>query len=110
MPAKIFSTSTVVYFESKRLDAWVTELASQGYAFEQMPQDESWGWREARLLRSVGEYRVPVQRWREPALSRLADMIVGVDEAGRGPLAGPVVAALFRSNGCAHWRDRRGPR
>ena len=42
--------STVVYFESKRLDAWVTELASQGFKFDQMPQDESWGWREARLL------------------------------------------------------------
>lgn len=48
------SGSTVVYFESKRLDAWVTELASQGYAFEQMPQDESWGWREARLLDPAG--------------------------------------------------------
>lgn len=48
------STSTVVYFESKRLDAWVTELASQGYAFEQMPQDESWGWREARLFDPAG--------------------------------------------------------
>lgn len=46
--------SAVVYFESKRLDAWVTELASQGYAFEQMPQDESWGWREARLLDPAG--------------------------------------------------------
>lgn len=49
-----FSTSTVVYFESKRLDAWVTELSSQGYAFEQMPQDEEWGWREARLLDPAG--------------------------------------------------------
>ena len=48
------STSTVVYFESKRLDAWASELASQGYAFEQMPQDESWGWREARLLDPSG--------------------------------------------------------
>jgi hydroxymethylpyrimidine/phosphomethylpyrimidine kinase len=43
-----------VYFESKRLDAWVTELASQGFAFEQLPQDESWGWREARLLDPAG--------------------------------------------------------
>ena len=49
-----FSASTVVYFESKRLDAWVTELVSQGYAFEQMPQDESWGWREARLFDPSG--------------------------------------------------------
>lgn len=48
------SGSTVVYFESKRLDAWVTELVSQGYAFEQMPQDEEWGWREARLLDPAG--------------------------------------------------------
>lgn len=48
------STSTVVYFESKRLDAWVTELSSQGYVFEHMPQDESWGWREARLLDPAG--------------------------------------------------------
>ncbi len=48
------ATSTVVYFESKRLDAWVTELTSQGYVFEQMPQEESWGWREARLLDPAG--------------------------------------------------------
>lgn len=48
------ATSTIVYFESKRLDAWVTELVSQGCAFEQLPQDESWGWREARLLDPAG--------------------------------------------------------
>jgi hydroxymethylpyrimidine/phosphomethylpyrimidine kinase len=48
------TASTVVYFESKRLDAWVDELVSQGYAFDQMPQDESWGWREARLLDPAG--------------------------------------------------------
>lgn len=46
--------STTVYFESKRLDAWVSELVSEGFAFEQMPQDESWGWREARLLDPSG--------------------------------------------------------
>lgn len=48
------AASAVVYFESKRLDAWVTELTSQGYAFEQLPQDESWGWREARLFDPSG--------------------------------------------------------
>ena len=48
------ATSTIIYFESKRLDAWVTELVSQGFAFEQLPQDESWGWREARLLDPAG--------------------------------------------------------
>jgi hydroxymethylpyrimidine/phosphomethylpyrimidine kinase len=47
-------TSAVVYFESKRLDAWVSALASDGFAFEQWPQDESWGWREARLLDPSG--------------------------------------------------------
>lgn len=59
-------TSTVVYFESKRLDAWVNELVSEGFSFEQLPQDQSWGWREARLpdpsgnivcLYSAGENR-----------------------------------------------------
>jgi hydroxymethylpyrimidine/phosphomethylpyrimidine kinase len=48
------SASTVVYFESKRLDAWVTELLSEGFAFERLPQDEEWGWREARLLDPAG--------------------------------------------------------
>ena len=43
-----------VYFESQRLDAWVAELASIGFAFDQVPQDESWGWREARLLDPFG--------------------------------------------------------
>jgi hydroxymethylpyrimidine/phosphomethylpyrimidine kinase len=47
-------TSTVVYFESKRLEAWVSELLSEGFAFEQLPQDEDWGWREARLLDPSG--------------------------------------------------------
>ncbi len=48
------SGSAVVYFESRRLDAWVSELASDGFAFDQMPQDESWGWREARLVDPSG--------------------------------------------------------
>lgn len=46
--------SATVYFESKRLDAWVSELASEGFAFEQLPRDEEWGWREARLLDPAG--------------------------------------------------------
>jgi hydroxymethylpyrimidine/phosphomethylpyrimidine kinase len=52
--ADTVSTSTTVYFESKRLDAWVSELLSEGFAFDQMPQDEEWGWREARLLDPSG--------------------------------------------------------
>ena len=48
------SAGTVVYLESQRLDAWVNELVSEGFAFEQMPRDEDWGWREARLLDPAG--------------------------------------------------------
>ena len=48
------ASGVVVYFESRRLDAWVSELASDGFAFDQMPRDESWGWREARLIDPSG--------------------------------------------------------
>jgi len=56
----------MTYLESGALDAWVAYLARRGVRFEQMPQDESWGWREARLsdpagnrlcLYQAGEYR-----------------------------------------------------
>ncbi len=39
----------VVYFESFNLDGWVAELQRAGLKFDQLPRDESWGWREARL-------------------------------------------------------------
>ena len=54
------------YLESGALDAWVAYLARRGVRFEQMPTDEEWGWREARLsdpagnrlcLYQAGEYR-----------------------------------------------------
>ena len=54
------------YLESGALDAWVAYLARRGVQFEQMPKDEDWGWREARLsdpagnrlcLYQAGEYR-----------------------------------------------------
>jgi hydroxymethylpyrimidine/phosphomethylpyrimidine kinase len=54
------------YLESGALDAWVAYLARRGVRFEQMPQDETWGWREALLsdpagnrlcLYQAGEYR-----------------------------------------------------
>jgi hydroxymethylpyrimidine/phosphomethylpyrimidine kinase len=44
------ANETVVYFESARLDAWVSTLRAQGLKFEQLPRDEEWLWREARLL------------------------------------------------------------
>lgn len=43
------ASSTVVYFENRRLDEWVSELQAKGLHFDQLPTDESWGWREARL-------------------------------------------------------------
>jgi hydroxymethylpyrimidine/phosphomethylpyrimidine kinase len=39
----------VIYFESPRLDAWVGELVQAGLTFDQLPKDEDWLWREARL-------------------------------------------------------------
>ena len=56
----------VTYLESGALDAWVAWLARKGVRFDQMPRDEEWGWREARLtdpagnrlcLFQAGEYR-----------------------------------------------------
>jgi hydroxymethylpyrimidine/phosphomethylpyrimidine kinase len=55
-----------VYLESGALDAWVTWAMRHGIRFEQLPRDEEWGWREARLtdpagnrlcLYQAGEYR-----------------------------------------------------
>jgi catechol 2,3-dioxygenase-like lactoylglutathione lyase family enzyme len=43
------ANANVLYFEHPALDEWCTLLAAQGMVFDQMPQDESWGWREARL-------------------------------------------------------------
>ncbi len=56
----------VVYLESDMLDAWVEALQAAGIVFETAPEDQSWGWREARLrdpagnrlcLYRAGEYR-----------------------------------------------------
>ncbi len=41
--------STMIYFESDRLDAWVSELQGLGIAMDEVPEDRSWKWREARL-------------------------------------------------------------
>ncbi|WP_205518116.1 bifunctional hydroxymethylpyrimidine kinase/phosphomethylpyrimidine kinase [Sphingorhabdus sp. Alg239-R122] len=39
----------VIYFESANIDQWCAELVQSSLTFDQMPRDESWGWREARL-------------------------------------------------------------
>ncbi len=38
-----------VYFECEKLDDYVDELIDKGIAFDQLPTDRSWRWREARL-------------------------------------------------------------
>jgi len=60
------AAGTITYLESGAIDAWVAYLARRGVRFDQMPKDEDWGWREARLtdpagnrlcLYQAGEYR-----------------------------------------------------
>ena len=38
-----------LYFESERLDELVNELVKKGIEFDELPEDRSWLWREARL-------------------------------------------------------------
>ena len=38
-----------IYFELEQLDQKVAELISLGIQIEEMPEDKSWLWREARL-------------------------------------------------------------
>jgi catechol 2,3-dioxygenase-like lactoylglutathione lyase family enzyme len=42
-------THVVVYFETPELDAEVRRLQAAGVEFTQLPRDEAWLWREARL-------------------------------------------------------------
>jgi catechol 2,3-dioxygenase-like lactoylglutathione lyase family enzyme len=44
----------VVYFESDRLDELVQELQRKGFTFSQLPRDERWLWREARIHDPAG--------------------------------------------------------
>ncbi|MCB0666789.1 MAG: VOC family protein [Saprospiraceae bacterium] len=39
----------VIYFECENLDQQVSELLEKGVVFEQLPKDQSWLWKEARL-------------------------------------------------------------
>ena len=51
---KIGTASTLIYFEYDDLDAKVASLQSSGIAFDSLPKDQSWGWREARLSDPAG--------------------------------------------------------
>lgn len=48
------STGVVVYFECAALDQKVAALQAAGIVFTQLPQDERWLWREARLKDPAG--------------------------------------------------------
>ncbi len=40
---------TWIYFETEELDKKVNDLIANGFVFEEMPKDQPWLWREARL-------------------------------------------------------------
>lgn len=42
-------SGVTIYFECEQLDEHVDELMGKGIDFEEMPDDKSWLWREARL-------------------------------------------------------------
>lgn len=44
----------LVYFECADLDAVCADLSAQGVHFDQLPTDQRWGWREARLRDPFG--------------------------------------------------------
>ena len=47
-------SGVLVYFECGDLDARVADLQTRGIAFDQMPTDQPWLWREARLRDPAG--------------------------------------------------------
>ena len=52
--ALVAPSPTVVYFECAELDQQVAVLQARGFQFTQEPRDESWLWREARLVDPSG--------------------------------------------------------
>ncbi|WP_156678338.1 VOC family protein [Sphingomonas profundi] len=48
------ASTTTIYFECDNLDDRVASLMAAGLIFDQLPRDESWLWREARLLDPAG--------------------------------------------------------
>lgn len=44
----------VVYFEIEELDDYVNTLIDEGITFEELPKDQGWLWREARLKDTDG--------------------------------------------------------
>ena len=59
-----------IYFEIEELDKTVSALIQDGIAFDEMPTDKEWGWRESRLKDPDGHqlilYRAGVNRKNPP--------------------------------------------
>lgn len=49
-----YAGNTVTYLECSDLDARVSALIAAGFVFDQLPTDQTWGWREARLTDPAG--------------------------------------------------------
>jgi len=45
----LLKNSITLYFEDENLDTLVEKLQQKGITFNQLPKDESWLWREAKL-------------------------------------------------------------
>jgi catechol 2,3-dioxygenase-like lactoylglutathione lyase family enzyme len=75
--APLPASATVVYFETPELDATVARLQAAGLEFTQLPRDERWLWREARLRDPAGNelclYRAGENRRDPPWKVRDAD-------------------------------------
>lgn len=46
---EVVSSGTVIYFEAVDLDEQVARLQAAGIEFDELPADQRWLWREARL-------------------------------------------------------------
>lgn len=49
-----FLNGTVIYFEHKELDEWVSQLKEKGIVISQEPRDQSYLWRECVLFDPSG--------------------------------------------------------
>ncbi|APX99661.1 putative glyoxalase superfamily protein PhnB [Lacinutrix venerupis] len=45
----LLKNNTTLYFENDELDSVVNKLQDKGITFSQLPKNESWLWREAKL-------------------------------------------------------------
>ena len=49
MDTPVVNSNVWIYFEVEDLDKRISELITQGFQFEELPNNKSWLWRESRL-------------------------------------------------------------